>query len=54
MPNTSENVHGIMVESVDIFSMRSERQLTRFYEFPLLLQGDQIGLMIYMCMLHVS
>lgn len=29
MPIASENVHGIRLESIDIFSIRSERQLTR-------------------------
>lgn len=50
MPNASENVHGIRVESIHVFSVRSET--TRFSEFPLLLQEDQIHSIISICVLH--
>lgn len=54
MPNASENVHGVRVESTDIFSMRSERPLTRFSEFPLLLQEDQILSITSICTLLIQ
>ena len=49
MPNSSssENVHGIMVERIEIFGMRAERQLSRYSEFQLLQQEEKIHLIIY-------
>ena len=53
MPNSSssENVHGLTVEGTEMFSMKPERQLSRFSEFGLLLQEEQIHLIIYTCIL---
>ena len=53
MPNSSssKNVHVLTVVRIEMFSMKSERQLSRFSEFRLLLQEEQIHLIMYTCIL---
>ena len=53
MPNSSssKNVHVLTVVRIEMFSMKSERQLSRFSEFRLLLQEEQIHLIEYTCVL---